>query len=160
MNKTRVELDEDARTIAAVRVFDAPRRLVFAAWKDPVNISRWWGPRGFTTTTSLMEFKPGGTWRFVMHGPDGTDYQNRVVYQEIKEPERLTYAHMGEGEHDEIQFHVTLDFVDKGGKTELSMRMVFPTADLRNYVVEKHGALEGLHDTMARLADELAKGAR
>ena len=84
------------REIVVMRVFDSPRALVFKAWTDPKHLAHWWGPNGFSITTYEMEFKPGGVWRFVMHGPDGRDYQNENVYVEIAEPERLVYMHVSE----------------------------------------------------------------
>jgi uncharacterized protein YndB with AHSA1/START domain len=152
----RPDSDTSDREIALTRLFDAPREIVFAAWKDPVTISNWWGPRGFTTTTYEMKFRPGGVWRFVMHGPDGVDYKNKVVYEEIIDPERLVYAHVGEDETSDVQFHVTVTFTAQGAGTEISMRMVFPTAELRDRVADEFGAIEGLHDTMARFAEHLA----
>jgi uncharacterized protein YndB with AHSA1/START domain len=77
------------REIVTTRVFDAPREMVFDAWTDPKHIGQWWGPIGFTTTTHEMDVRPGGVWRFTMHGPDGRDYKNRIVYTEIVRPERL-----------------------------------------------------------------------
>jgi uncharacterized protein YndB with AHSA1/START domain len=144
------------REIVTVRVFDAPRDLVFRAWTDPDHIKHWWGPRGFTTTTQQYDLKPGGTWRFVMHGPDGTDYKNRIVFTEVTPPERLAYQHAGEGDHDHIMFRNVVTFADEGGKTRLTMRAVFPTAELRNMVVEKHGAVEGGKQTLERLGEYVA----
>ena len=80
------------REIVITRLIAAPPELVFDAWTDPKQIGRWWGPNGFTTTTHSMDVRPGGVWRFVMHGPDGRDYQNKIVYREVKRPERLVYA--------------------------------------------------------------------
>src|SRR5580700_6172332 len=77
--KSSLDLQTDPRSIIGIHEFDAPRELVFAAWTDPKHLSQWWGPNGFTTTTSSFDFRPGGIWRFVMHGPDGRDYQNRVT---------------------------------------------------------------------------------
>ena len=62
------------REIVISRIIDAPRELVFEAFTDVRHLSRWWGPTGFTTTTRAFEFRVGGEWVFVMHGPDGTDY--------------------------------------------------------------------------------------
>jgi hypothetical protein len=53
------------------RVISAPRELVFEAFTEVRHLSRWWGPEGFTTTRAF-EFRVGGEWDFVMHGPDGT----------------------------------------------------------------------------------------
>ncbi|HEY8173448.1 MAG TPA: SRPBCC family protein [Dehalococcoidia bacterium] len=142
------------REIVVTRVFDAPRELVFDAFTDPAHISNWWGPDGFTTTTHEMDVRPGGTWRFVMHGPDGVDYDNIIVYREITKPERLVYSHGDAGVPD--QFEVTATFADEAGKTRLTWRMVFPSAAERDRVVEEHGALQGAEQTLNRLAQHLA----
>src|SRR3954468_5387496 len=87
-------VDNEARSIITSRVFDAPRQLVWKAWTSDAHLGHWWGPDGFTITTSRFEFRPGGEWVFVMHGPDGTDYKNHLIYREIVEPERIVYAHV------------------------------------------------------------------
>src|SRR5215217_7891459 len=79
------------REIVITRVFDAPREMVFSAFTDPEHIGAWWGPKGFTITTHAMDVRPGGEWRFIMHGPDGVDYPNKISYLEIARPERLVY---------------------------------------------------------------------
>jgi uncharacterized protein YndB with AHSA1/START domain len=91
-----IDMESDPRAIIATRVFDAPRELVFAAWSDPAHLAHWWGPNGFTTTTSSFDMRPGGVWRFVMHGPDGRDFQNRITYEEIVSPLRIVYRHGGD----------------------------------------------------------------
>lgn len=140
------------REIVVERVFDAPRELVWKAWTDPKHIDQWWGPNGFRNETFSMDFRVGGTWRYVMHGPDGKDWQNWVRYQEISEPERLVYDHGGEG--DEPLFHVTVTFTQQGKRTKVLMRSVFPTAEACAEV-KKIGAVEGGRQTLARLAGYL-----
>jgi uncharacterized protein YndB with AHSA1/START domain len=142
------------REIVITRVFDSPRDVVFQAWIDPQHIGSWWGPKGFTTTTYQMDVRPGGVWRFVMHGPDGVDYQNKIVYLEIMKPERLVYDHGDEA--DAGHFRVTVTFADQGGKTKLTMRSVFKSAAERDEVVTKYHAIEGGNQTLDRLAEHLA----
>ena len=85
------------REIVATRLLDAPRDLVFRLWTEPKHIERWWGPNGFTVTTSEMTLLPGGVWRFVLHGPDGTNFHNKIVYDKIVPPERLAGLNHGVG---------------------------------------------------------------
>jgi uncharacterized protein YndB with AHSA1/START domain len=144
------------REIVITRVFHAPRELVFDAWTDPRHISSWWGPKGFTTTIHEMDVRPGGNWRLTMHGPDGTDYKNRIVFIEVKRPERLIYAHQPEHGTEAVTFETTVTFADLGASTRLTLRMLFATAAARNHVVEKHHAIEGGEQTLARLAEHLA----
>jgi uncharacterized protein YndB with AHSA1/START domain len=80
------------REIVTTRVFDAPRELVFKAWTDPDHLAQWWGPKGFTNTFQEFDMRPGGIWRFVMHGPDGVDHKNKSVFVEVVKPGRKVYA--------------------------------------------------------------------
>ncbi|HEX8359446.1 MAG TPA: SRPBCC family protein [Longimicrobium sp.] len=143
------------REIVMTRVFDAPRELVFDAWTDPVNIGEWWGPDGFTVTTYERDVRPGGVWRYMMHGPDGTDYDNRMLYTEVSRPERIVYLHGRDLDDDPARFEVTVTFADLGGRTEFTARFVFATAEQREQTV-RFGAVELGYQTWARLAAHLA----
>ena len=136
------------REVVISRVLDAPRELVFEAWTDPRHVGQWWGPHGFTNTIHEMDVRPGGVWRFIMHSPDGVDYVNKVVFIEIVKPERLVYHHGDEGV---VGFHVTVTFAEHQGKTLLTMRSVFPTAEELENVCERVGVLEGGKQTLERL---------
>jgi uncharacterized protein YndB with AHSA1/START domain len=155
--RSSLVLDQDPCTIIGVREFDAPRELVFEAWTDPKHLAQWWGPNGFTTTTSAFDMRPGGVWRFVMHGPDGCDYENRITFDEIVKPERLVYHHGGGDDVEPVQFRTTVTFEDLGGRTRLTMRGVFPSAAERTRVIKEYGADKGLVQTLARLGDYVAK---
>ncbi|WP_406701241.1 SRPBCC family protein [Singulisphaera sp. Ch08] len=143
------------REIVITRVLDAPRELVFEAWTNPKYVAQWWGPNGFTNTIHEMEVRPGGVWRFTMHGPDGVDYPNKIVFLEVVKPERLVYTHGEDGADDSGQFQVTVTFDEQGGKTTLALRSLFATAAERDKVVEEYGAIEGGNQTLARLAEFL-----
>lgn len=121
-------------------------------WIEPEHVAKWWGPNGFTTTIDRMDVRPGGVWQFVMHGPDGTDYQNRIVYEEIARPEHLAYSHVSFP-----VFRSTVTFAEERGKTRVTMRMVFESATDYDAAVTKFGAIEGGRQTFARLADHLAQ---
>jgi uncharacterized protein YndB with AHSA1/START domain len=148
-----LDLAHNPRAIIAVRIFDAPRELVFDAWTDPKHLAQWWGPNGFTTTTSDFDLRSGGVWRFVMHGPDGRDYQNRITFNEIVKPRRIHYRHGGDDEFHPEGFEVNVTFEDIGGKTRLTMEMLFPSAAERDRVIKEYGADQGLTQTLSRRAD-------
>ncbi|TGK29439.1 ATPase [Leptospira gomenensis] len=145
------------REIVAVRTFGAPRSLVFQMWTDPAHVGNWWGPNGFTNTIETMEVKPGGVWKFVMHGPDGIDYPNLITYLEVVQPEKLVYKHGSDKEDHPGDFEVTVLFTEENGNTKIEMRMLFKTAEQKNEVVDKYGAVEGLNQTMGRLREYLEK---
>jgi uncharacterized protein YndB with AHSA1/START domain len=142
------------REIVITRLLDAPRALVFDAWTNPRDVAKWWGPNGFTTTIQEMDVRTGGIWRFIMHGPDGVDYKNRIVFIEVAKPDRLVYVHGDDEPGDPGQFHVTVTFTQIGDKTRLSMRMLFSSAEeCRKW--KEFGAVEGGEQTLARLAGYL-----
>ena len=143
-------LDLAERELVLSRTFDAPPELVFKVWTEPNHIDLWWGPSGFRNETFEMDVRPGGRWRYMMHGPDGTDYPNRIVYHEVTPPERLVYTHSSDIENDPDAFHVMVTFVAHEGKTELTMRSRFPTAAQRQAVIA-FGAIEGGKQTLSRL---------
>jgi uncharacterized protein YndB with AHSA1/START domain len=152
-----VDLERDSRSIIGTRMFDAPRDLVFSVWTDPKHLAQWWGPNGFTTTTSSFDMRPGGVWRFVMHGPDGRDYQNRITFEEIVPPERIVYRHGGDEDVEPVRFTTTVSFQDLGGKTRITMRLDFPSAAERDRVNKEYGADKGLAQTLARLEQHVVK---
>ena len=143
-------MSDAAREIVATRVFDAPRELVWKLWTEPEHIAQWWGPTGFRNTIQTMDVRPGGDWIFVMHGPDGTDYKNHSIYREVVKPSLLRYSHISGP-----LFEATATFTERGEQTEVTMRMVFESAELRDRVAEQFGAVEGLQQTLGRLADRL-----
>lgn len=139
------------REIVISRVINAPRALVFGAFTEVRHLSQWWGPDGFTTSTRAFEFRVGGEWEFVMHGPDGTDYPEWITWTELAPPERIEFLH-GEVRDDPNAFESVLTFEADGEATLLEMRTVFPTNELRNDAVEKYHAIEGGRQTLSNLA--------
>ena len=150
------------REIVISRVIGAPREKVFEAFTEVRHLSQWWGPEGFTTTTRAFEFRVGGEWDFVMHGPDGTDYQEWISWTEITPPERIALLH-GESRGDPNAFESCLTFAADGASTLIEMRTVFPTQELRDEAVERYHAVEGGQQTLGHLAayvtEIVAKGA-
>jgi uncharacterized protein YndB with AHSA1/START domain len=149
------------REIVISRVVNAPRELVFEAFTEVRHLSQWWGPEGFSTTTRAFDFRVGAEWVFVMHGPDGTDYQEWISWTEIAPPERIALLH-GEYRDDPNAFESVLTFTRDGAATRIEMRAVFPTKELRDEAAEKHHAIEGgrqtLDDLAAYVAEMLRKG--
>ncbi len=147
------------REIVISRVIDAPPELVFEAFTEVRHLSQWWGPDGFTTTTRAFEFRAGGEWVFVMHGPDGTDYQEWIAWTEIAPPERIELLH-GESRGDPNAFESVITFAPDGAATRIEMRTVFPTKELRDQAVEKYRAIEGGQQTLSSLAAYVTRNVR
>ena len=148
---------DSANEIRITRVYDAPVALVWDAWTDLAQVAQWWGPRGFTITTHSKDLRPGGSWEYTMHGPDGTDYPNFTRYHEVEPRVRLVYDHGASSADAKPMFRVTAMFRDLGGtRTELDMRMTLATAEEAQQtraVIKAHGG----NSTWDRLAEYLAK---
>jgi uncharacterized peroxidase-related enzyme len=116
--------DRQGNEIVSTRHFDAPREIVFGAFTDPAMLVRWWGPKGFTNTFHEFDLRPGGAWRFVMHGPDGTDYEVAKRFVEVAPPAHVIFDHV-EPMH---RFRMTMAFADESGGTRVIWRMRFESA--------------------------------
>jgi uncharacterized protein YndB with AHSA1/START domain len=133
------------------RLIDAPPERVFAALSDPERLARWWGPDGFTSTFEVFDFRPGGAWRFVLHGPDGTDYPNENVFLEIEPPGKVVLEHLAETHH----FLLTVTFSAQGGQTLVGWRQLFDTAEHARPIAKILS--EANEQNLGRLAAEVAR---
>jgi uncharacterized protein YndB with AHSA1/START domain len=141
----------EARSVTVQRLIRAPPERVFPAFLGPEALSRWFGPAGFRLTTHAMDTRPGGLWRFTMHGPDGTDYANWVHYLEIDAPRRIVWDQGDQvGTAPWFRTTITFDAVPEG--THLVLQSVFPTKAARDHNVEEYHAVEGGKQTLERLA--------
>ena len=111
--------------IISTRTINAPRERIFAAFRDPKQLAQWWGPKDFRNTFHEFDFRPGGHWRFIMHGPDGTDYKNESVFLSITEPERIVIDHICPP-----YFRMTITLEDQNGKTGITWHMRFQSAEV------------------------------
>jgi len=111
------------RSIEIVRIFDAPRELVYQAWTDPEHMTQWWGPKVFTNHSCRLEVRPGGAWQIVMRSPDGTDYGCQGIYSEVTPPERLVFTNDAVDKDGKplLKGFTTVTFEDHGGKTKLTL---------------------------------------
>ena len=119
----------ETNEIRILRLYDAPVALVWAAWTEEQHVGRWWGPRGFTITTTSRDLRAGGSWEYTMHGPDGKDWPNFTRYHEVVPRAKLVYDHGATAADAAPMFRVTATFRDLGEKTEIDMRMALPTAE-------------------------------
>jgi len=147
------------REIKMSREFDAPRELIWEAMTNPKHVVNWWGPRGFSTTIEKMDVREGGIWKQVMHGPDGANYENEHVFKEIVKPQRIVLSHGGRRvDGPSVRSVATWTFEALSpDRTRVTIHMVFPTAENRDFVVKEFGAIEGGKQTLERLGEYLPK---
>ncbi len=143
--------DTADRSITLTRLVDAPRERVWEAWTEQEHIEKWWGPNGFTVTTKEIDVREGGIWRFVMHGPDGRDYPNHIVFTKLVKPERIEHDHGGDDGR--VHFQAVITFEEQSGKTLITMTSIFPSKEELEKVVREYGAIEGGKQTLGRMAE-------
>ncbi|MDV6014719.1 SRPBCC domain-containing protein [Haloechinothrix sp. LS1_15] len=110
------------------RTFDAPRELVFRAWIEPEQMTRWWGPHHYTTpeSTISVDARPGGQWRATMISEsDGAEWQTGGEFREIVEPERLVFTwggvdESGKPDHGTL---ITVTLAEQGSGTEMTFHL-------------------------------------
>jgi uncharacterized protein YndB with AHSA1/START domain len=135
--------------VVNTRLLDAPPEQVFRACTEAEHLARWWGPNGFTNTIEEFDPRPGGRWRIVMHGPDGTDYPNLWEFDTLEAPSRIAMRHL-ETVH---AFELTVHLENDGGRTRLTWHQRFESPDDfdRAFITEMN------EQNMDRLAAELAR---
>ena len=138
------------------RVFNAPRELVWKVMHDPKLVTKWWGPRGYTTTVVEMEVRPGGTWRFINHTTSGEDVPFRGEYREVVPAEKVVYTFIVDldGIRDQVGL-ITTTLEDLGDRTRLTDRSHFGTPEALAGALQT-GMVEGGIETYDRLAELLA----
>jgi len=135
--------------LTTIRLFEADPALLFRAWTEAEHLTRWWGPAGFSSTFETFEPRPGGQWRFTMHGPNGATFPNHSVFLVVG-PERIVLDHLSAPR---FQIHATFTPVD--GRTRLSFTMLFTSAAECEAM---RGFAEPAHEQMFdRLEAELAR---
>ena len=143
------------REIVLSRVIAAPRSRVFQAFTDPSRITRWFGPEGFTIETLEIDIREGGRWRFVYTGPNGTRYENRMVFLRVDVPRLLEIEHGSDVDDDPTRFHMTITFDEQSdGKCVLPLRQLHPTKEQRDATIG-FGAVEFGYQTLDKLARHL-----
>ncbi|MCC7453380.1 MAG: SRPBCC family protein [Crocinitomix sp.] len=124
--------------IVSSRIFPVDNVLLFRAWSEPNHLKNWWGPAGFTNTFHEFDFRIGGRWKFVMHGPDKGNYQNECEFTKIVAPSLIEWKRITQP-----LFNVVTQFeiVDQH-QTKLIFKMVFDTpeecAKIKKFVVDKN----------------------
>lgn len=148
-------MNTKSNELKITRVYDAPVKAVWDAWTDPEQVAQWWGPRGFMITTHSKDLRPGGHWSYTMHGPDGTNYENKTLYFEVEECAKLVYDHGGNDDRPPL-FRVTVLFRETEGKTAMDMTMTLATPEAAREI-SKFIKKAGGNSTWDRLAEYLEK---
>ncbi|WP_349409920.1 SRPBCC domain-containing protein [Pseudalkalibacillus sp. SCS-8] len=161
-----IQTKVEDRELIIERIFDAPRELVFNAYKVPEYLKQWWGPKGWSLPVCEMDFKPGGVWFYCMKCEDeaqgeyyGMESCGKAYFEEIEEPEKIVVIDRfadSEGNLAENMpaAHITYQFEDYDGKTKLISRTQYETKEALKTVLDM-GVIEGMTQTLNRLEELL-----
>lgn len=141
----------ESRSDSRARFIAAPPADVFAAFRDPARVERWWGPAGFTNTIHEYVFEPGGRWLLTMHAPDGTNYPNESRFTRIVADQLFEIEHLN-GHH----FVLTLELQPHGSGTNVLWRQTFD--DVEHYRKLADFVAVANEQNLDRLAAEVTSG--
>lgn len=124
--------------IVSSRIVNASQEIVYRAWSEPYHLKNWWGPAGFTNTFNEFDFRVGGKWSFIMHGPDKGNYPNECEFIKIEKPSLIAWKR-----HSKPLFQILATFEKvSNNKTKIVFKMLFNSAEecnkLKPYVVDKN----------------------
>ena len=137
-------------TFNTSREIPATVELVFAAFSHPKRLVRWWGPAGFTNTFSVCEFKNGGRWSFIMHGPDGRNYKNESVFAEIESPRKIVVQHVSGP-----KYRLTILLASSAVGTVVSWSQAFESSNVASRI--EHIVVPANEQNLDRLSVEVLK---
>lgn len=141
----------DPEEILCCRDVPVTPQQIFNAFQDPERLARWWGPKGFRNTFETFDFRPGGEWRFIMHGPDGTDYKNHHTFGTIEPPLLITSVHESGPRFDWSMKLIAL----APNVTRIVWRLRFESKELRDRVATY--AIPANDENIDRLLAEIAR---
>jgi uncharacterized protein YndB with AHSA1/START domain len=126
------------------RVFDAPKRLVFAAWSKAEDVARWFTPSPLTTPRCEVDLRTGGVFRVVMKMPDGPEFPMDAIFTEVVPEARIVFRATI---HGGLEVLTTVTFSEEAGETTLVVHQVYSRDD---------GAVQGAAAGWTRTLDQLA----
>jgi uncharacterized protein YndB with AHSA1/START domain len=167
MNAKDSSKNEQTEQVLITRIFDAPRGVVFKAWTDCERLTRWWGPKGFTTPFCKIDLRGGGAYHNCMRSPEGKDYWSTGIYRGIVPLKRIVYTdsfadeegnvvpatHYGMSADYPLEMLVTVTFEEMEGKTKLTLQHVLGSVPAS----ERDMCQQGWSESLDKLAGDLAK---
>jgi uncharacterized protein YndB with AHSA1/START domain len=138
-------------TIRTSKAFAAPREAVFSAFENPERLAKWWGPDGFHNTFEVFDFKPGGVWRFTMHGPNGSSFPNEAIFAEIEAARKIVIKHVSKP-----HFDLTIILEDNTSGTLVTWEQAFESPEVAESL--KHIVEPANEQNLSRWQGEVATG--
>lgn len=125
--------------------------MVWEVWTNPEHIKHWWGPNGFTNTIEKMQAETGGEWIFTMHGPDGRNYPNKIIFREVVKHKKIVHEHFNPN------YVAIIEFESQRDKTLLNWYILYETKELYEMIEKHHKANEGFKQLVEKLENYLSQ---
>ncbi len=107
-------------TLEMVRDLPVVPARVIAAFSDPDELAKWFGPEGFSVGSLDFDLRLGGTYRIEMQPPEGDHFYLGGEFREVDPPDRLAFTFVYEDpDPDDVENLVELSFRDRGESTEV-----------------------------------------
>lgn len=136
------------KTFKTSRDIQAGPESIFAAFADPYRLAKWWGPSGFSNTFKQFQFKPGGKWSFIMHGPDGANYPNESEFVEIVANGKVVIRH-----HSQPNFTLTISITGSAKGSRINWNQEFDSEEVARNIA--HIVEPANEQNLDRLVDEV-----
>jgi len=143
------------RELVFQRIYHAQAELVYFMWTDPMQLSQWYGPDGYTLTTEKMDLHPGGSWSYTLQGTNGKNYSNQVLFLELERPGKIVYRYIEDGSSVATPFVMQLFFEPEGATTRLTMQLAFDTPEDLEWMARGYEVIGGCRQILQRLAKYL-----
>lgn len=140
------------RTLRTSRTLPFSPAEVYGAFASPDLLALWWGPKGFSNTFEVFEFTAGGRWKFVMHSPDGEDYLNESIFEDLVPDSKIVIHH-----NCPPNFKLTIGLAPEGEGTHLTWEQVFEDSDTAQAVKRRAGTAN--EENIDRLISVLSEAA-
>jgi uncharacterized protein YndB with AHSA1/START domain len=146
--KSEVKVGDNQLQIT--RVFDAPRHLVFAFWKEVDRLQQWWGCKDTTQVECAMDFRVGGSFTCVMQIRGAGEFSYKGQYDEIIEPEKIAYH----ADFGPTTTRVVVEFIEQGAQTKMVLTQEgFPSQNICEMV--SRGTAESFDKLEALVASQV-----
>lgn len=123
------------RTLHTSRNLQFTPKQIYAAFASAELLALWWGPEGFSSTFEIFEFIEGGRWKFMMHGPDGSNYPNISFFEELVPDSKIVIHH-----DCPPNFKLTVQLTPVSEGTHLNWDQVFDDAETAQAVKQRVGS--------------------
>jgi uncharacterized protein YndB with AHSA1/START domain len=158
---SQVTNDSVAPDLEVTRVLAASPGQIWLAWVDPTAIAHWWGPEGFTSTVRELDVRDGGRFDVVMHGPDGAEYENVYLFDNVEEGKRVVYVHQGSEEYGLAPSRSVMAIEEVEAdvpQTRVTLRSYYASEVDRQRHLEDFQAVAGARQLLERLERVAVRG--